>query len=177
MFERFTDAARKSMAMANREAQRLEQTYIGSEHILLGIAAVQKGCGAAVLAQFNLSLERLRKLVQEHRPSRHAFADESKTPQPPLAKAIIEKAIAEANNHGDTSVSTGHLLLALLTDEKSILCQILSNLSIESRKVSEQILLLNKKELNKCKRFAILSELWSRFITGKAGQGDSGSAT
>jgi ATP-dependent Clp protease ATP-binding subunit ClpC len=169
MFERFTDNARMAMAYANQETQRLEQTYIGPEHILLGIAAVQKGCGATVLAQFNLSRERLRTLVQELRPARQAFTDESKIPQPPLAKAIIEKAIAEANNRGDTSVSTGHLLLALLTDEKSILCQILSNLNIESRKVSEQVFLLNKNEINKRERFAVLSELWRRFITGKAG--------
>ena len=46
MFERFTDRARKVMALANQEAQRFNHEYIGTEHILLGL--VKEGGGAEV---------------------------------------------------------------------------------------------------------------------------------
>ncbi len=163
MFERFTDDARKSLAHANQEAQRLEQTYIGPEHILLGIAAVQKSCGASVLAHFNLDLDRLRSLVEDllpnHQPS-------SETNQAPQAKNLIMAAIAEARNRDDTSVTTGHILLALLADENGVLRKILANSGVDPANVSEQILLTNKQEIDKPQnaseniQFSSLYKLW-----------------
>ena len=49
MFERFTDRARKVMALANQEAQRFNHEYIGTEHILLGLIKEGSGVGATVL--------------------------------------------------------------------------------------------------------------------------------
>ncbi|KKK80802.1 hypothetical protein LCGC14_2819880, partial [marine sediment metagenome] len=49
MFERFTDRARKVMALANQEAQRFNHEYIGTEHILLGLVKEGSGVGANVL--------------------------------------------------------------------------------------------------------------------------------
>ena len=46
MFERFTDRARKVMALANQEAQRFNHEYIGTEHILLGLVKEGSGVGA-----------------------------------------------------------------------------------------------------------------------------------
>ena len=51
MFERFTDRARKVMALANQEAQRFNHEYIGTEHILLGLVKEGSGVGATVLGR------------------------------------------------------------------------------------------------------------------------------
>ncbi|MBP8305103.1 MAG: hypothetical protein KBE04_13370, partial [Phycisphaerae bacterium] len=68
MFERFTDRARKVMALANQEAQRFNHEYLGTEHILLGLIKEGSGVGAAVLKNLDVDLKRLRveveKLVQ-----------------------------------------------------------------------------------------------------------------
>ena len=49
MFERFTDRARKVMALANQEAQRFNHEYIGTEHILLGLVRENQGVASRIL--------------------------------------------------------------------------------------------------------------------------------
>src|SRR5207247_1216640 len=65
MFERFTDRARKVMALANQEAQRFNHEYIGTEHILLGLVKEGSGVGANVLKNLDvdLKLEEVREEV------------------------------------------------------------------------------------------------------------------
>ena len=56
MFERFTDRARKVMALANQEAQRFNHEYIGTEHILLGLVKEGQGVAANVLHNLQVDL-------------------------------------------------------------------------------------------------------------------------
>jgi len=60
---RFTDRARKAMELANREAQRLNHEYIGTEHILLGLLREQEGVAAQVLINVGLRLDDVRHQV------------------------------------------------------------------------------------------------------------------
>ena len=68
MFERFTDRARKVMALANQEAQRFNHEYIGTEHVLLGLIKEGSGVAANVLKNLDVDLRKIRleveKLVQ-----------------------------------------------------------------------------------------------------------------
>ena len=52
MFEKFTGQSRKAMALASQEALRHRQTYVGTEHLLLGIVKEGTGVAAGVLRQF-----------------------------------------------------------------------------------------------------------------------------
>src|SRR5438309_1475178 len=65
MFERFTDRARKVMALANQEAQRFNHEYINTEHILLGLVKERASIGAAVLRGFGLDLAKVRLEVEK----------------------------------------------------------------------------------------------------------------
>src|SRR3954464_12607224 len=60
MFERFTDRARKVMALANQEAQRFNHEYIGTEHILAGRGKEGGGGGAKVLKNLDVALRKVR---------------------------------------------------------------------------------------------------------------------
>ena len=63
MFDKFTDRARKIIALAQKEAERFHHDYIGTEHLLLGL--VKEGSGVAVTALNNLSVdvEKVRREV------------------------------------------------------------------------------------------------------------------
>ena len=63
MFERFTDRARKVMALANQEAQRFNHEYIGTEHILLGLVKEGGGVGANVLKSLCLYRLQIRRTL------------------------------------------------------------------------------------------------------------------
>jgi ATP-dependent Clp protease ATP-binding subunit ClpC len=65
MFERFTDRARKVMALANQEAQRFNHESVGTEHILLGLIKEGSGVAATVLKNLDVGIKRLRVEVEK----------------------------------------------------------------------------------------------------------------
>src|SRR6185436_1860153 len=96
MFERFTDRARKVMALANQEAQRFNHEYVGTEHILLGLVKEGSGVGAAVLKNLDVDLRRVRLGVEKHVQRGHEVVPMVKLPHSPRVKMAIEYAIKEA---------------------------------------------------------------------------------
>jgi len=100
MFERFTDRARKVMALANQEAQRFNHEYIGTEHILLGLVKEGSGVGANVLKNLDVDLRKVRLEVEKLVKSGPDMVTMGKLPQTPRAKKVIEYAIEEARNKG-----------------------------------------------------------------------------
>ena len=114
MFERFTDRARKVMALANQEAQRFNHEYIGTEHILLGLVKEGSGVGANVLKNLDVDLRKVRLEVEKLVHSGPDMVTMGKLPQTPRAKKVIEYAIEEARNLNHNYVGTEHLLLGLL---------------------------------------------------------------
>ncbi len=63
MYERFTDRARKAMRLANSEAQRFNNQYLDTEHILLGLVKDESGVAAQVLMNLGLNFEVVRREV------------------------------------------------------------------------------------------------------------------
>ena len=59
-FDEFTEQARKVLTLAQEEAQRFNHNYIGTEHLLLGLAREGEGIAAAVLESFGVDLDRVR---------------------------------------------------------------------------------------------------------------------
>ena len=65
MFERFTDRARRVLVLAQEEARLLNHSFIGTEHILLGLIHEGEGVGAQALASLGVTLESARRTVKE----------------------------------------------------------------------------------------------------------------
>ncbi|MEK6644101.1 MAG: Clp protease N-terminal domain-containing protein, partial [Planctomycetota bacterium] len=140
MFERFTDRARKVMALANQEAQRFNHEYIGTEHILLGLVKEGSGVGANVLKNLDVDLRKVRMEVEKLVKSGPDMVTMGKLPQTPRAKKVIEYAIEEARNLNHNYVGTEHLLLGLLREQDGVAAQVLMNLGIKLEEVREEVL-------------------------------------
>ncbi len=140
MFERFTDRARKVMALANQEAQRFNHEYIGTEHILLGLVKEGSGVGANVLKNLDVDLRKVRLEVEKLVKSGPETATMGKLPQTPRAKKVIEYAIEEARNLNHNYVGTEHLLLGLLREQDGVAAQVLMNLNLRLEDVREEVL-------------------------------------
>ncbi len=140
MFERFTDRARKVMALANQEAQRLNHEYIGTEHILLGLVKEGSGVGANVLRNLDVDLRRVRLEVEKLVKAGPEMVTMGKLPQTPRAKKVIEYAIEEARNLNHNYVGTEHLLLGLLREHDGVAAQVLLNLGLRLEEVREEVL-------------------------------------
>ncbi len=114
MFERFTDRARKVMAISNQIAQAHHQDFILPEHILLALLREGGGTVRPVLERQNVDLGQLERdaaAALEHSVSN---SPPGKLPLKPLAKTVIEQAIHEARALNHNFVGTEHLILGLL---------------------------------------------------------------
>lgn len=140
MFERFTDRARKAMAIANQEAGRLGHDYIGSEHILLGV--IRAGAvGANVLKNLGVDPRWVCEQVDQLGRIRSdpTFGKKESTPR---AKAAIEHARQASEQLGHNYIGTEHLLLGLLADVDGIPAVILREFGVTPDKAAEETLRL-----------------------------------
>jgi ATP-dependent Clp protease ATP-binding subunit ClpC len=140
MFERFTDRARKVMALANQEAQRFNHEYIGTEHILLGLVKEGSGVGAQVLKNLDVDIKKLRLEIEKLVKSGPDMVTMGKLPQTPRAKKVIEFAIEEARSLNHNYVGTEHILLGLLRETEGIAAQVMMNLGLKLEDVRQEVL-------------------------------------
>lgn len=127
MFERFTDRARKVMALAERIARRYNHEYIGSEHILFAVAEEGDGIGAVALSNLGASKKNIEQGFKKMiKPGPDILINlvsgnmVDKLPLTPMSKKVIGCAIEEARKLGHNYVETGHLLLGLLCRQKAL---------------------------------------------------------
>src|SRR5258707_795561 len=135
MYERFTDRARKVMKLANQQALRFNQEYIGTEHILLGLVIEGSGVAANVLKDLDVDLRKIQFEVEKLTQNAPDKSTKTKLPQTPRAKLVIEHAIAEARSLGHNYVGTEHLLLGLLNDDIGVAAQVMRNVGLNLQQV------------------------------------------
>ena len=130
MFAGFTDGARKVLALANFEAQRLSHEFIGTEHILLGLVKEEDCLGAKVIKNLGMELSKVRLELEQCIKNGPDDVAGGKLPQAPRAKQCIEYAIEEARGLGHSDVGTEHMLLGLLRVEDGMAAVVLTKLGV-----------------------------------------------
>ena len=130
MFERFTDRARKVMALANEQVQRFNHEYIGTEHILLGLVAEGSGRGATVLKDLGVDLAGMLGEVKELVKAGPDAVTKRKVPETPRARNVIKYALEEARTGGQKHIGTEHILVGLLREADGVAAQVLKNLGV-----------------------------------------------
>jgi len=153
MFEKFTDRARKVCAIAQQEAYRFNHKYIGTEHLLLGLAKEGSGVGATVLKNLDIDLKKLRLKLEKTIKAGPDMVTMGKLPYAPHAKKVIEYSIEEARALGHNYVGTEHLLLGLLRQDFCVGRVFLtSKFGINFSKAREELLdMLDMKKVAKTK--------------------------
>ncbi len=128
MFEKFTDRGRKVIIFAREEAERHQNDYLGTEHLLLGLLRDEDGIPIAVLRKLGLNTEQVRLEVERNLPSGMGNLAFGEIPFTPRAKKVLELAIEEARLLGHNYVGSEHLLLGIIREEEGIGGKILRNL-------------------------------------------------
>jgi len=133
-FEKFSERARRVLTLAQEEAQHLNHSYIGTEHILLGLLREEEGVAAKVLTNLNVSLGKVRSGVEfiighGEKPTSGEIG------LTPRAKRVIELAIDEARNLGHNYIGTEHLLLGLLHEGGGVAAGVLDSFGITLEQV------------------------------------------
>src|SRR3990172_3114956 len=128
MFERFTDRGRKIIILAREEAEKHQNDYLGTEHILLAILRDGEGAALLILKKMGLSPEQIRMEIERNLPSGGVTMTYGEIPFTPRVKRVIEYAIEEAKLLGHNFISSEHLLLGLIREEDGIGGKILRSL-------------------------------------------------
>ncbi len=137
-FEKFSERARRVLTLAQEEAQSLNHSYIGTEHILLGLVREEEGAAAKVLTNLGVSLNKVRASV-EFVIGRGEKPSTSETGLTPRARRVIELAIDEARYLGHNYIGTEHLLLGLLREGEGIAAGVLDSFGITLERARAEI--------------------------------------
>ncbi len=129
------------MVLAQEEARLLNHTYIGTEHILLGLIHEGEGVAAKALESLGINLDAVRSQVVEiigqgqQAPSGHI-------PFTPRAKKVLELSLREALQLGHNYIGTEHILLGLIREGEGVAAQVLQKLGADLPKVRQQVIQL-----------------------------------
>ena len=129
-FKGFNQKATEAINQAINAAEVLGHTYIGSEHLLLGLCRVGSGVASAVLNKNGVTAEKIEKLIVETIGS---GTPTNLTPEylTPRAHKILDVALNGAKNLGSELVGTEHLLIAVLSEGDNYAIRFLKKLGVD----------------------------------------------
>ena len=130
MFERFTDKSRRAVVLAQEEARDLDHNYIGTEHLLAGLRRENLGVAARALESAGVTMDAVRAEI-EKLVGRGQVAPSGPILFTPRAKKCLELSLREALNLGHNHISTGHLLLGLISKDDCAAVQVLGGLGAD----------------------------------------------
>src|SRR6202011_5844088 len=123
-FERFTERAKKVLTLAQEEAERSHHSYIGTEHLLLGLLREGEGLAAKVLNNLGVEINKVRSTIESVLGRNERIIIQQIIPTSRVKK-VIEISFEEARRMGNNYVGTEHLLLGLLIEGEGIAAHVL----------------------------------------------------
>lgn len=128
MFEKFTERGRKVIIYAREEAEKRQNDYLGTEHLLLGLLREADSLPMIILKKMGLSAEELRLEVERNLPTGSNILTFGDIPFTPRAKKVLELAVEEARLLGHSYIGSEHLLIGLIREDAGIAGKILRSL-------------------------------------------------
>ena len=128
MFEKFTERGRKVIIYAREEAEKRQNDYLGTEHLLLGLLREEESLPMVILKKMGLSAEELRMEVERNLPTGSNILTFGDIPFTPRAKKVLELAVEEARLLGHSYIGSEHLLIGLIREDAGIAGKILRSL-------------------------------------------------
>ncbi len=138
MNNRFTESAQRALNGSLLAASELGHSYIGSEHILLGLLGEEDSMAAKVLSDHGVSADRVREVIVSIAGQGEA-TNVSPADMTPRTKKIIEASAYEALRSGQNYIGTEHLLLALLAESDSVAVRILASMGVSIKELFTDI--------------------------------------
>jgi ATP-dependent Clp protease ATP-binding subunit ClpC len=135
--ERFTQRARRVLSLAQEEAERLQHSYIGTEHLLLGLMREEGGVAGRVLRDLGLDPRRVEELVERMTRAGQRVGT-ARLDLSPGTKKVLELAVDEARRMGHHYIGTEHLLLGLVRQNEGIAIDVLKRLNVSPEEVRRQ---------------------------------------
>lgn len=179
----YTDKAATALKLAEKAAKTMKQSYVGTEHILLGLLREKTGVAAKVLIQNGVEDNKIVMMIEELIAPENAVAIKERDGYSPRCEEILQESHLMAERFGSVSTGTEHILMAMIKDNDNIAVRLLHTMEVNLQKMYMDILVaigvdetLYKEELSAKKKKAVTKTLdqYSRDLTklAKAGKLD-----
>lgn len=139
MFGKFSEKSQKAILFAQQEAREQRHSYIGSEHILLGILREGTDAGAHILSKLGIDYKKAKETTMDI-VSQGQGPVVSSIAYTPRTKRIFELAFEVSREMGENTVSTDHLLLGILREGQGVAILVLKRLGIDVMSLENDIL-------------------------------------
>jgi hypothetical protein len=133
-FERFNEDAKRTLTLAQEEAERAHHSYIGTEHLLLGLMRVEAGTAYRVLTNLGISIGAVRATIEAVLGRNERIIIQQIIPTSRV-KQVIEISFGEAQRMGHNSVDTAHLLMGLVIEGEGIAAHVLKDMGATFERV------------------------------------------
>ena len=136
-FAQFTDRGQRALRAAQDEAAKLGRSYVGTEHLLLGVLTEP---GAASMVLKGIKLDAVRAEVIQILGRGEENTDGKQMVYTPRTKKVLEQSVREARELKQNYVSTEHILLALMREREGVAAHVLIKMGVDLSKAREELL-------------------------------------
>ncbi len=141
MQPQFTDKAKAALLLAERAAKSLRQSYVGSEHILLGLLRENTGVAATVLQNNGVDVVQLKEMIKDLiAPPESSVLLAEHDGYSPRAQSILDEAHRQAERFHSDKTGTEHILLALLKEGENVAVRLLNTMGVSIQKLYVDVL-------------------------------------
>ena len=140
MQEKFTRQAKAALKLAESAARSWKHSYIGTEHILVGLLDEQEGTAGKILEEFGVDREKLESLITKLIAPSGVLVAEKSAGYSPRAQKVREQAVKEAEKQNEDLAGTEHLLLAMLKETDCVGTRLLYTMGVNIQKLYSVVL-------------------------------------
>ena len=139
MKENFSKRVQLIIKQSKEEAIRLGHSYVGSEHLLLGLLKENSGLGKKVLDVYDIDPNEMVAMIEDMIKTSGGTMTLGHLPLTRRAERILRNAFSEASSRGETMADDEHLLLSMLREKEGIAYEILKSFSLDYDTVGDLI--------------------------------------
>lgn len=181
MKSNYTEKAKSALLLAEKSAKKFRQSYVGTEHILIGLIQENTAIASKVLQDNGVDYQKVREMIQDLIAPENKVAIKEKDGYSPKAIDVLEEAANQAKRFGYEKIGTEHILLALIKEADNVAVRLLNTMGVSTQKIYIDTLIamgedggLYKTDLSKAKstgkQKSVLEE-YSRDLTFLAKKG------
>ena len=136
----YTPQGKKVMETAKRFSKKMKHNYVGTEHLLYGLAKVKDGLAALVLENNGIVEDNIIKLIEELTTPEFGVVVQSKNGYTPKMDQVLEVAAIDAKKCNNNHIGTEHLLMAIVKESDCAGARLITSLNVDIRKVANDVM-------------------------------------
>lgn len=181
MKSNYTEKAKTALLLAEKAARKFHQSYVGTEHILIGLLQENTAIASKVLQDNGVDYQKVKEMINDLIAPTSGVSVKERDGYSPKAISVLEEAKVQAERFGYEKVGTEHILLAMIKEADNVAVRLLNTMGISCQKIYIDVLIamgedggLYKTDLSKNKgngKQKSILEQYSRDLTDFARKG------